>query len=161
MLSQGEETVLGYSRIGLPLSACVSFIYSAEINGDELREIAIDAKAKGIVCGYLDYLQTREVPAHVGDHIARVLKLDHPPYGMAPNPWIPFSDDLITLSNRVNGIALIIDNSEVFLDENPRDFFGLIEAFLLQFENWFEKRKPCHLCFQMEKNEIVRQTFAE
>ena len=58
-------------------------------------------------------------------------------------------------------MVLIIDNSDVFLKEKPRDLFDLIETFLLQFHHWFEKRKPCHLCFQMEKNEIIRLTFAE
>jgi hypothetical protein len=153
--------VLGYSRIGLPVSACVSFVRNREIDGDELRAKVADVKAKGIVCAYLDYLQIRGLPGHIGDHIARVLKLLHPPYGRAHNPWIPFSDDLISLSNRVNGMALIMDNSEVFLNENPRDLFDLTESFLLQFDHWFEKRKPCHLCFQMEKNEIIRSAFAE
>jgi hypothetical protein len=153
--------MLGYSRIGLPVSACVSFVRNREIDGDELRAIVADAKAKGIVCAYLDYFQMQGVPGHIGDHIARVLKLDHPPYGRAHNPWIPFLDDLITLSNRVNGMALIMDNSEAFLNENRRDLFDLTESFLLQFDHWFEKRKPCHLCFQMEKNEIIRSAFAE
>ena len=153
--------MLGYTRIGRPVSACVSFVRNRDIDGDELPAIVADAKAKGVVCAYLDYLQMRGAPGHIGDHIARVLKLNHPPYGRAHNPWIPFSDDLIALSNRVNGMALIIDNSEVYLNENPRDLFDLTESFLLEFHHWFEKRKPCHLCFQMEQNELIRLTFAE
>jgi hypothetical protein len=57
-------------------------------------------------------------------------------------------------------MALIMDNSEVFLNENPHDLLDLTESFLLQFHHWFEERKPCHLCFQMEKNDIVRLAFA-
>jgi hypothetical protein len=162
VLSHKEnKPVLDYSRIGMPVSACVSFVRNTEIDGDELRAIAGDAKAKGIACAYLDYLQTRGGSEHIGDHIARVLELYHPPYGGAHNPWVPFLDDLIALSTEVNGMVLIIDNSDVFLKEKPRDLFDLIESFLLQFHHWFEKRKPCHLCLQMEKNEIIRLTFAE
>ena len=151
--------MLGYSRIELPVSGCVHFVRNDDVNGD-LREIVAHAKSKGIVCGYLDYMDTRGVPGHITDHIARTLKLDNPPYGGAPSPWIPFLDDLITLSDRVDGMALVVDNAHVFLREDQNNFFDFIESFLMQLHHWFEKQKPCHLCFQVERNDLVRQAFA-
>jgi len=106
-------------------------------------------------------MEIRNTPSDIGDHIARVLKLDNPPYGRAANPWVPFLDDLITLSDRVDGLALAIDNAHILFAQARNDAFDLIESFLIQFHHWFEKKKPCHLCFQMEENKLVREAFKE
>jgi hypothetical protein len=57
-------------------------------------------------------------------------------------------------------MVLAIDNAAELLRENSNDMFDLIESFLLQLHHWLEKEKPCHLCLQMERNELVRKAFA-
>lgn len=155
-----STALLGYSRIELPVSACVHFVHNDEVDYDDLCEIVARARSKGIICAYLDYEDMREGPQHLRDYIARILNLANPPYEGASNPWIPFLDDLITLSGRVSGMALVVDNAESLLREDPRNLFELVEVFLMQFRHWFEKSKPCHLCFQLERSEVVRQVFA-
>jgi hypothetical protein len=43
--------------------------------------------------------------------------------------------------------------------EDSVTLFRLIEAFLIQVHHWMEKKKPCHLCFQMEPNDSLRAQF--
>jgi hypothetical protein len=62
-----------------------------------------------------------------------------------------------TLSERETGVVLFLDRSDVFLTENRRAMFRLIETFLVQVHHWMEQKKPCHLCFVMEPNELVRK----
>jgi hypothetical protein len=150
--------VLGYSGIHLPMSGCVRFVVDCDF-ADTLRETVVDLKSKGVVCGYVDYMDIRRTHERIGDHIAAVLKLPNAPYRGPISPWVPFLDDLIALSARVNGLVLVIDNAGFFLENDRDEAFALIEAFLIQFHHWLEKKKPCHLCFQMEKNELIRQVF--
>jgi len=72
---------------------------------------------------------------------------------------VPFLDDLITLSEQEKGIVLFIDSADMFLAQNSRGMFSLIEAFLIPVHHWMEKKKPCHLCFQMEPNDSLRAQF--
>jgi hypothetical protein len=37
--------------------------------------------------------------------------------------------------------------------------FDLIETFLVVFHHWYDQKKPCHLCLQMEQNDSVRRVF--
>jgi hypothetical protein len=30
---------------------------------------------------------------------------------------------------------------------------------LIQFHHWYDQKKPCHLCFQMEENQSIRGLF--
>ena len=76
-------------------------------------------------------------------------------------PWVPFLDDLISLSFRLNGLVIVVDNADVLMETARGDVFDLIEAFLIQFHHWFEKKKPCHLCFQMERNELIGRIFSK
>jgi hypothetical protein len=89
--------------------------------------------------------------------LARALELAHAPYGRLP--WVEFLDDLITLSFRYPGLVIVVDHADILLRERPDDMFDLIEAFLTQFHHWYDKKKPCHLCFQMEQNDSVGRVF--
>jgi len=55
--------------------------------------------------------------------------------------------------------VIIVDRADILLHERPDDMFDLIEAFLIQFHHWYDQKKPCHLCFQMEENQSVRGLF--
>jgi hypothetical protein len=93
----------------------------------------------------------------IADPLGRALQLQHAPYGGLP--WIPFLDDLITLAHRYRGLVSVVDHADSLLRERPDDMFDLIEAFLTQFHHWYDQEKPCHLCFQMERNDSVRRVF--
>jgi hypothetical protein len=105
----------------------------------------------------------RRIANAVINAIAQQLKLEHAPY--APREpgqieeWVPFLDDLIGLSDRVNGILIIVDNADVWLSTDKKTLFKLMEAFQIQLHHWQEKKRPCHLFFQMEKNDLVRRIF--
>jgi hypothetical protein len=95
----------------------------------------------------------------------RQLNLEHAPYSprafpFQPQVWLPLLDDLITLSWHEKGIVIFVDSAHVFLAEHPRGMFRLIESFLIQVHHWMEKKKPCHLCFQMEPTDSLRAQFA-
>jgi hypothetical protein len=55
--------------------------------------------------------------------------------------------------------VIVVDRADILLRERPDDFFNLIEAFLVQFHHWYDQKKPCHLCLQMEENQSVRGLF--
>ena len=72
---------------------------------------------------------------------------------------MPFPDDLIALSEHEKGMVLFVDSADVLLAQNSRGMFRLIEAFLIQVRHWIERKKPSHLCFQMEPNDSLRASF--
>jgi len=58
-------------------------------------------------------------------------------------------------------LVIVLDNAADFLATAPTEFFDLIEAFMVQFNHWFKLNKPCHLCFQMEKNPLIAELLAD
>lgn len=116
-----------------------------------------DLRMAGIRCVYIDYRNIEYGDLHIANAIARELSLEHAPY--PDRPWVPFLDDLITLSEHEKGVVIFVDSADVLLAENSRGMFGLIEAFLIQVHHWMEKMTPCHLCFQMEPSDSLRVLF--
>jgi hypothetical protein len=152
----------GYEGLDRPLSRCIHFV-RRQMSEVDLRELRSKLQKQGIVCAYVEYSANSEIS--LADQIASRLSLDNQPYGQRagtglPLPWVPFLDDLITLSYRQNGLAIIVDNADNLFRDNQDDAFDLIEAFLIQFHHWFEKRKPCHLCFQIENSPVLQKVFA-
>jgi hypothetical protein len=153
-----------YNFVSRPFSACVHFVYADETD-ESVVEVAEILKRAGIVWAYVDYLDLQRRDELLENAIATSLKLENAPYGprrsaYEPVAWVPFADDLATLSHNVNGAVIILDHADVLLADNSRIMFALIENFLLQFHHWSEKKKPCHLVFQMEPNEWVKRAFA-
>jgi hypothetical protein len=152
----------GYVGLNRPSSACIHFIRGQTSEAD-LRELQSELQKRGIIYAYVEYSKDSEIS--FADQIASRLSLDHQPYGQRrgtgfPLPWVPFLDDLITLSRRQNGLVIIVDNADNLFRDNQDDAFDLIEAFLIQFHHWFEKKKPCHLCFQIVNSPMVEKVFA-
>jgi hypothetical protein len=152
----------GYGGVYRPLSACIHFVRD-QGNEADLRELQSELQKRGISYAYVRYSGNSELS--LANQIASRLNLDHQPYGQSagrgfPLPWLPFLDDLITLSRRHNGLVIIVDNADNLFRDNQGDAFDLIEAFLTQFHHWFEKQKPCHLCFQIENSPMVQKVFA-
>jgi hypothetical protein len=154
---------MSYGRLKLSTSGCIHFMYADFFSGE--AQVAVgDLKSGGIRCVYTDYRNIEYGDLHIANTVARELNLQNAPYRPRTSPilvevWVPFLDDLISLSQHEKGLILFVDSAEVFLAENRRGMFRLIEAFLIQVHHWMEKKKPCHLCFQMEPNDSLRAQF--
>jgi hypothetical protein len=146
----------GYEGLDRPWSRCIHFV-RRQMSEVDLREMRSKLQKQGIVRAYVEYSRNSEIS--LANQIASRLSLDNQPHGQSP--WVPFLDDLITLSYRQNGLAIIVDNADDLFRDNQDDAFDLIEAFLIQFHHWFEKQKPCHLCFQIENNPVLQKVFAD
>jgi hypothetical protein len=146
-----------YQALHLPLTHCVHFVKTREF--DESQESVFEAAIKeGVKCVYWSYPDDGSGSVTIADSLGITLELEHAPYG-SKLPWTRFLDDLITLAYRYRGVAIIVDRADVLLREKPDEMFELIEAFLVQFHHWYDQKKPCHLCFQMEENKSVRGLF--
>jgi hypothetical protein len=128
---------------------------------ESLDEVVEAAVREGVEFVYWDYLDGGSASATIADPLGQALHLAHAPYGgrAGLSPWIKFLDDLITLAYRYPGLVIVVDHANILLRERPDDMFALIEAFLIVFHHWYEQKKPCHLCFQMEQNDSVRRVF--
>ncbi|MHB8816431.1 MAG: hypothetical protein ACYDAE_24640 [Steroidobacteraceae bacterium] len=155
---------MGYGRLKLSSSGCVHFMHADFFSGETQAAVG-DLRSAGIRCVYADYRNLDNGDLHIANAIARALNLQHAPYPPPTSPfqpqvWVPFLDDLIALSEQEKGgIVIFVDSADVFLAQNRREMFRLIEAFLIQVDEWMEKRKPCHLCFQMEPNDSLGSQF--
>jgi hypothetical protein len=124
---------------------------------DQSVEEVVEAAVKtGVKLVYWVYLDGGGTSTTIADPLGSALQLQHRPYGQA---WIRFLDDLITLAYRYPGLVIVVDHANILLRERPDDMFDLIEAFLIVFHHWYDQKKPCHLCFQMEQNDSVRRVF--
>ncbi len=120
-----------------------------------------EAIGRGVKYVYWDYLDGEGTSTTIADPLGRTLQLEHAPYGGRGglSPWIGFLDDLISLSYRYPGLVIVVDHADSLLRERPDEMFDLVEAFLTQFHHWYDQKKPCHLCFQMEPNDSIRRIF--
>jgi hypothetical protein len=156
---------MGCGRLKLSSSGCIHFMYADFFSGEDQTAVD-DLVSTGIRCAYTDYRNFEHGDLHIANALARELNLQHAPYRLPTSPfqpevWVPFLDDLITLSEHEKGIVLFVDSADVFLGENSRGMFRLIEAFLIQVHHWMEKKRPCHLCFQMDSNDSLRAQFVK
>jgi hypothetical protein len=142
----------GYSGIDAPLSACLHFVRNLEVD-DSTADIFATAKRQDIAILYVDYRQLTQAGHSIFDEIAERLQFEHRPYACGDR--VRFVDDLITLAYRMPGLVIVVDYGSDFLSREPEDFFDLIEVFMVQFHHWLDLKKPCHLCFQMEQNEMI------
>ena len=151
----------GYEGLHLPLTRCVHFVKTRE-SEDAQDTVVQAALEKGLTFVYWSYLESGSESVTIADPLGIALKLEHAPYGPSwvnGISWVRFLDDLVTLAYRYKGLVIIIDHANVLLRERPDDMFHLIEAFLTQFHHWYDQKKPCHLCLQMEENPSVRRLF--
>jgi hypothetical protein len=151
-----------YEALNLPLTRCVHFVKNQEFEGTQ-HSVVQAALKEGVTFVYWSYLESGSESITIADPLGIALKLEHAPYGTSwvnGISWVRFLDGLITLAYRYKGLVIIIDHADVLLRERPDDMFDLIESFLTQFHHWYDQKKPCHLCLQMEKNPSVRRSFA-
>lgn len=144
----------GYNGIEISSSACVRFVRNTEVDGSE-QELFDEIRRREICCAYVDANHVQASGEVLANQIARALDLDDAPY--ESRQWLCLLDDLITLAHRESGLVVVVDNAWTLMDGRRNELFDLVEAFLSQFHHWFEQRKPCYLCFQMEANADVTQ----
>jgi hypothetical protein len=122
-----------------------------------------EAIGRGVKYVYWDYLDGGGTSTTIADPLGTTLQLEHAPYGGRGGlgPWIRFVDDLISLSYRYPGLVIVVDHADSLLREKPDEIFDLVEAFLTQFHHWYDQKKPCHLCFQMERKIPYGEDFLE
>jgi hypothetical protein len=137
-------------------SNAVHFLDNTQV--DDLEHALTDQlRSTGIRTAYVDYLEVTPRRENIASVIGRLLGLSRAPY--PPQGWTAFSEDLGALAEREPGIAIVVDNAEPFLSTDKKTMLKLIEAFQTQLTHWLERGKPCHLFFQMEKNDLVRRIF--
>jgi hypothetical protein len=139
--------MLGYSGIELALSSSIRFISNEDMDGTE-PEIFARVKALSLHVAYLDTTLAGKSTNDFVNSLASAITLSNAPYSC--REWLAFSDDLTTLSYLANGLVIIVENSRNFIVSDSKNFFSLIESFLVQVHHWQEKQKPCYLCFQMD-----------
>src|SRR5262245_31587961 len=115
--------MLGYGRIDRSLSACVHFVRNDEVDDSFPRQVQ-DLRDLKITCAYIDYVAVRRSNQWIANDIGRLLELDHAPYPV--EHWVAFLDDLITLSDKVAGLVIVIDNADQFFTEARNEAFDLI-----------------------------------
>ena len=149
--------MIDYSTLLMPWSRCVRFVRSSEID-DETRDMAEELRESELTWCYVDGKEMLTTGVELADAIGENIGLEHRPYGAGA--WVRFLDDLIGASEERCGLVIIVDNAHLLQAARPSEFYDLIESFLLQWHHWFEKKKPCHLCLQMESDGRVREFFA-
>jgi len=142
----------GYSGIGIPSSACIRFVRNADVD-DSLRGILSEVRDRGVRIAYVGPKRAASSTAGLVNLLAGELGLKHAPYEF--NRWVCFLDDLGALAYEEQGLVIIIDSAWMIFTEKPNEMFDLVEAFLIQFHHWSDRKKPCYLCFQMEPNEVI------
>jgi hypothetical protein len=145
-----------YQGLHLPLTRCVHFVNTHE-SDETLEYVVRAATTEGVRFVYWSFLDNGNKSVTIADPLGEALELEHAPYGKAP--WVRFLDDLITLAYRYPGLVIVVDRADILLRERPDDMFDLVEAFLIQFHHWYDQKKPCHLCLQMNENQSVRKLF--
>jgi hypothetical protein len=148
--------VRGYVGIDRSTSACLHFVRNGEIRHSVL-EIVEDLRRRSVHCTYVDYGQIAGSGKRLIDAVAEALQLAHIPYG--DRPYLEFVDDMVAVADDYEGLVIVIDHADILLMQDQLEMFDLIEAFLVQFDRWYERGKPCHLCFQLEPNAEVSAAF--
>ena len=135
---------------------CVHFVRTSA--SSEFLEAEVEAARRvGVKFAYWNYSHSGKESRSVADPLAIALGLEHTPYGNLP--WTQFLDDLITLAYRYDGLVITVDRADFLITERPDEMFNCVEAFLIQFHHWYDQKKPCHLCFQMVKDDYVTNLF--
>lgn len=138
--------IAGLNDLNRATSHCVHFVAPEQSESRQLWQ--------GFAHAHIDYIETKRSKTHIANALALSLQLQHAPYDVGqvpykPSIWVPFIDDLITLSTQRSGLIIEVSGADQLASESQVEMFDLIEAFLIQFHHWFEQKKPCHLVFRL------------
>jgi len=148
----------GYFDIVRSTTACVHFVFETKLDDEFLSEIKEQLKKDSVLVAYVDARDLlggvsqfcRVVGAAIGAH--RAIKCMEESY-------VLLFDEMVSLSNSLPGLVLIVDRAWEVFDADQITAFGFVEGFLSQLHHWLGRGRPCHLCFQMTPNEDVKKYF--
>jgi len=149
----------GYSDITRSTSSCVHFVEAQKVDEEELRELKAELDAAHIRYAYVDCRTLLADPEGTCDAVSVAVGAEHVPYGEQGH-WVKLWDDMISLSTELPGLVIVMDHADQLFNVDRSQIFSLTESFLIQFHHWLEKKKPCHLCFQMSPHPQVAKVFA-
>jgi hypothetical protein len=135
----------GYRFLPVATARCVHFV---DLCPDEaaLRELAADLDEHDIAVVYLDCM--RFVPA-VGARKPAARGRAAAPADPAEPHWTRWWDDLLSLSHKSNGLAIVLDHAEILFERDRKFATDVIENFLQGATPWIRREIPCHLVLQM------------
>ncbi len=146
----------GLSR---PDSQFIRFVDADEVD-DELQVIRAEIEDRGILLVYLDAAHFLIEPWTILDAIGDTARLEHRPYSGTKLGLVRWLDDLISLSYRVSGLILVIDNAHSLWETHRKVVTDIAESFQLQGHHWLERSKPCVMCLQMSPEPRVARVFS-
>ena len=149
--------MFGYYHLTRATTGCLHFFESTQVDSD-LVAIKRELETMQVNCVYIDASDLLEGKAALCASIALAINAEHSPYADSAC-WLELLDDMITLSKVLPGLVIVIDNAGALFHTQSRDVFDLIEVFSMQLHHWFDKAKPCHLCFQMSTTPMVAEVF--
>jgi hypothetical protein len=141
-----------YRFLPVATARCVHFV---DISPDEggLVELADHLREQGITVVYLDCARFAAPMA-----AAR----GAPDAGRAPQAtptaprrdpaephWTRWWDDLLSLSHKSSGLAIVLDNAGLLFERDRKFVTDVIENFLQGATPWIRREIPCHLVLQM------------
>jgi hypothetical protein len=146
----------GFGGLDRALSSSVHFISIDEIPGD-LEIIITNLYEIGLKIGYVDYREAQNT-FEVVSILANEIGLQHLPFNKKFF-LLQFLDDMMGLSERADGVLILIDHANDWFLRSPREAFDFIETFLTQADCWLHRNKPCHLLLQVEADDRVGEIF--
>ena len=137
-----------YPFLPVATARCVHFVDLCPDEA-ELREVATDLDERGIAAIYLDC--QRFAPGGGARKPA--------PVDPAEPHWTRWWDDLLSLSYKSSGLAIVLDRAGVLFERDRKFATDVIENFLQGATPWIRREIPCHLVLQMAACPAVAQVF--
>lgn len=135
----------GYIGISTSTSACLHF--SEEHDLKHARSEIELATASGIEVAIFDARNDNINTTELMNFFGKKLNLQNPPYN--EDEWVRFLDDMITKSYKSSGVVMIIDRAGGSVSRLDVGIFDFIESMMIQFNHWYNNKKPFHICIQI------------
>ena len=148
----------GYFDIVRSTTACVHFVFETKLDDEFLSEIRERLKHDGVLVAYLDGRDLLDGVSRFCSVVGAAIGAEHAMECMEES-YVVLFDDMVSLSNTLPGLVLIVDRAWEVFDADRVTAFGFVEGFLSQLHHWLDRGRPCHLCFQMSPNEDVKKYF--
>lgn len=141
-----------YRFLPVATARCVHFVDVCPDEGT-LFELAADLDEQGIAVVYLDcqrFAGAAPGAASTGA-AARATRRTDP----SEPHWTGWWDDLLSLSHKSSGLAIVLDNASVLFERDRKFATDVIENFLQGATPWIRREIPCHLVLQMVPCPVV------
>jgi hypothetical protein len=137
-------TIGAYRFLPVATARCVHFVDLCPDEG-ALLEVADALDEQGVSVVYLDcHRFAADAAAGAARAAAAPAHADpHEPH------WTRWWDDLLSLSHKSSGLAIVLDNADVLFEQNRKFATDVIENFLQGATPWIRREIPCHLVLQM------------